>query len=176
MAHSVETDWILNSGNEPVYTKMMGARLSSPVFTQFVYDTEPLIPYLGQPGWLLEAPEFNVENQSDFGSIFWLQVFVEREVMWKCIRHDRGLYRVIWTQPHMIDRKTVIYPNAKTRGEDFRWDFTQLRAILHDDKVGWRIERMDTTDDKEQEVVWTPTTVTCSEWNDDMVCHRLVEV
>lgn len=176
MAHSTAEEWKINTGNQIVYSVLVDAK-KGPMkgHDLHIHNNSPLLPYVGQPGWVIEAPEWAATNTTTNQQVArWIPCTTHAELLWKLLRMDTSLYRARWTQPSKTNQRTVLYPDATVRGEDFGWDFTQIIAVLNSGDCEWYIERLDVSSE-DNRLQWSRAHLQAHDWNRDLVCHRLVE-
>lgn len=141
-------DWIVNEGNQEVLSAMTAMGL--PGCYKQTYDNRPLCPYVGKPGWVIEAPEY--AEESTFPSLaaiedrpiqYWARVFSEDSVLRRLLHLDTGLYRARWSFSLKHGNDFFLYSSACVRGvSDLKYDHNRIAYHAAQEPHLWDVEEL----------------------------------
>lgn len=157
--------WTTNLDNHPVLSERLAVKTTGQEF----YSNRNLTPYVGQPGWVIEAPEYSEHPYNKHVTAITDWVLVPEQMkpglMRTLLEADTGLYRARWLYPGGQDESGWLYPDSVTNGDVLHWDHSRLQALF--DLSTWMAEYLTLKG------LWYPCQVGAQPVWQPSNCHRI---
>lgn len=122
--------WTTNLDNRPVLSERVQVRCTG----QELYSNLNLFPYVGQPGWVIETPEYSPHPYNKNVTVItdWMLVPEQMQpgLMFRLLEADQGLYRARWLYAGGQDDSGWLYPDSMTNGDVLTWDHSMLAGLF----------------------------------------------
>ena len=171
--------WKLNSKNQTITSDLCEKAEQVHGFNPRRHSNKPILPYIGQLGWAIEYPEYADDDATSSAppQISGWNVCKQRpSLLFKLLKNDPGFYRARWTYESLRGATHIIYSEAETMGEDFRWNSSALQAILRGDPTSWDVEVLVPDLDESTRGKPKPHWIPCChpDWSNTDLAYRLV--